>query len=128
MTPNFSVLILTRNLCVQISGTSGGTISTSHLFLSKSSPNSQVTMAPKNAINKLFTKPTRVNLVVNLGASTKIDVSTYSYDTRSKTKALPKAQAQTLSMFNNILYDTSPNSKVTAPQTICHMDQAQVAN
>ena len=35
LTPNFCVLISTRNLYVQISGTSGGAISTSYLFTSK---------------------------------------------------------------------------------------------
>ena len=71
----------------------------------------------KNALHKLTTKSARTNLVVYLGASTNIDVLAHFYDTRSKTKALTKAQAHTLSVFNNSLYDTSPNSKVIAPPT-----------
>ena len=75
-------------------------------------------MEPKKVVNKLVTKAHQANLAVNLGASTKINVHAHSYNTRSKTKALKKAQAQTLSMFNNLLYETSSNFEVTIPQTI----------
>ena len=104
-------------MCVQTFSTPSGTISASHLFPSKSSPNSQVAMTPKNAVNKLLTKLARANLIINLSASTKIDVLAHAYDTMSKTKILEEAQAQTLSVFNNSLYDTSflNSEEVSAP-------------
>ena len=92
MTPNFSFLISTQNWCVQISVTSGGTISASHIFSLKLKI--QVTMASKkNTLHKLTTKPARANFAVYLGASTNTDVPSHSYDTKSKTKALAKAHA-----------------------------------
>ena len=80
-------------------------------YLPKSS--SQDLMAPKKiAINKHATKPAVANPVIYLGASPTLstDVSTHSYNIKSKTKALADTQPETLSMFSNSLYNTSsPN-------------------
>ena len=66
-------------------------------------------MGPKkNIVNKPVTKPVRANPAVYPASSSSTSVPTHPYGTRTKTKALEEAYAQTLpTLSQNPLYDTS---------------------
>ena len=61
----------------------------------------------KNIASKPITKPSRANPAVYPASSSSTSVPTHPYGTRTKTKALEEAYAQTLpTLSQNPLYDT----------------------